>query len=62
MYASAWAYVDDVVGGANHVFIVLYYQHAVAYIAQVLQGGNQAVVIALVQANAGLIKHIHHAR
>ena len=31
-------------------------------VAQVLQRGDQAVVVALVQADAGLVQHIHHAR
>ena len=62
VYASAGAHVDDAVGGTHHVFIVLHHDHAVANVAQVLQRGNQPVVVALVQANTGLVQHIHHAR
>jgi hypothetical protein len=50
------------VGGAHHVLVVLHHDHAVADVAQVLERGDQAVVVALVQADAGLVQHIHHAR
>ena len=49
------------VGHADHVFVVLDHQHAVADVAQVLQRADQAVVVALVQSDAGLVEHIHHA-
>ena len=62
VHASAGAHVDHVVGHADHVFVVLDHQHAVADVAQVLQRANQAVVVALVQADAGLVEHIHHTR
>jgi hypothetical protein len=59
--ARAQAHVDHMVGGAHHVFVMLHHQHAVADVAQVFQGVDQAVVVALVQADAGLVQHIHHA-
>ena len=62
MHASARPHIDDVVGRTHHVFVVLDHDDAVANVPQVLQRGNQAVVVALVQANAGLVQHIHHAR
>ena len=62
VHTGTWAHVDHMVGNANHVFIVLHHQHAVANVAQVLQGANEAVVVALVQTNAGFVQHIHHAR
>ena len=43
------------VGNANHVFVVLDHQHAVADVAQMFERANQAIVVALVQADAGLI-------
>ena len=61
MHASARAHVDHMVSGADHVFVVLHHQHAVADVAQVLQGVDQALVVALVQADAGLVEHVHHA-
>ncbi len=61
-HACAGAHVDHMVGGADHVFVVLDHDHAVAQVAQALQRGNQAVVVALVQADAGFVQHVHHAR
>ena len=61
MHACAGAHVNHMVGGADHVFIVLDHDHAVAQVAQALQRGNQAVVVALVQADAGFVQHVHHA-
>ena len=43
-----------------NVFVVLDHDHAVAQVAQALQRGNQAVVVALVQADAGFVS-THHA-
>ncbi len=62
VHACARAHVDAVFGGANHVFVMFHHDHAVAQVAQPLQGGNEAVVVALMQANAGLVEHIHHPR
>ena len=61
MYPGARADIDNVVGGANSVFIVLNDDHGVAEISQVDQGAKQAFVIALVQADRGLIQYVHHA-
>ena len=40
---------------------MLDHKHAVAKVGQMLQGVDQSVVVALVQTEAGLIKHIHDA-
>ena len=60
MHAGARAHVDTEVGRADHVFVMLHHQHAVANVTQVFEGVDQAVVVSLVQANAGLVQHIHH--
>jgi hypothetical protein len=59
--ARAQAHVDHMVGRADHVLVVLDHEHAVADVAQMAQRADQAVVVALVQADAGLVQHIHHA-
>ena len=59
--AGAGAHVDNEIGFADGVFIVFDHNHAVAQIAQALEGGEQAVVVALVQADGRLVEHIHHA-
>ena len=54
--------VDDVVGGADRLLVVLDDEHAVAEIAQAPQRLDEAHVVALVQADARLVEHVHHAR
>ena len=59
--AGAGAHVHDPVGHADHVLVVLDHDHAVAQVAQVLQRADQAVVVALVQADGRLVQHVHDA-
>jgi hypothetical protein len=61
MHAGAGADVDDVVGAADGVLVVFDDEHGVAHVAQVLQRLQQAVVVALVQADRGLVEHVHDA-
>ena len=53
--------VDDMIGGANGVFIVLDHDHGIADVAQASQGTEQALVVALVQADGGFIQNVHDA-
>ena len=59
--AGAGADVEHVVGGADGVLVVLDHDHGVAEVAQALQGFEQARVVALVQADRGLVEHVEHA-
>ncbi len=59
--AGTGADVDHVVGGADRVLVVLDHDHRIAEVAQPQQGAEQPLVVALVQADAGLVEHIHHA-
>lgn len=59
--AGARAHVDHPIGAADHVLVVLDHDDAVAQVAQVLQGADQPVVVALVQADGWLVQHIHDA-
>jgi hypothetical protein len=59
--AGRRAHVDQVVGGADRVLIVLHHQHGVAEVAQPPQRAQQPLVVALVQADRGFIQHIQHA-
>src|SRR5690606_970691 len=52
---------NNMVGGANGVFIVLDHDHGVADVTQVAQGVEQAIIVALVQTDGGLIKNVHDA-
>ena len=59
--AGAGADVDHLVGGADGVLVVLDHDHGVAEVAQPLQRVEEACVVALVQADRGLVEHVEHA-
>ena len=61
MDAGARADVEDVVGGADRVLVVLDHDHRVAEVAQPLQRLEQPRIVALVQADRGLVQHVEHA-
>ena len=62
VHAGTQAHVHHVVGTEDHVLVVLHHQHRIAQVAQPFQRADQALVVALVQADAGLVQHVHHAR
>jgi hypothetical protein len=53
--------VDDPVGGGDGVLVVLDDDERVAEVAQPGQGLDEAVVVALVQADARLVEDVEHA-
>ena len=59
--AGAGADIDDVIGGADGVFVVLDDDDGVAQIAQADEARQQAGVVALVQADGGFVQDVHHA-
>ena len=59
--AGAGADVEHVVGGADRVLVVLDHDHGVAEVAQALERFEQPRVVALVQADRGLVEHVEHA-
>ena len=59
--AGAGAHVDDVVGDAHGLFVVLDDDDGVAEVAQAQQRVDEAAVVALVQADAGLVEDVEHA-
>ena len=61
MDAGARPHIDEPVGGADRLLVVLDDDHRVAEVAQPLQGREQALVVALVQADRRLVEHIEHA-
>ena len=60
--AGARTEVDDPVGGLDRLLVVLDDEHGVAEIAQAVQRLDQALVVALVQADRRLVEHVQHAR
>ena len=61
VHAGAGADVDHVVGGADGVLVVLDHDHGVAEVAQPPQRFQEPGVVALVQADRGLVEHVEHA-
>ncbi len=61
MDAGGRADVDDIVGGQDRVLVMLDHDDRVAEVAQVLQRVEQAGIVALVQADTGLVEHVEHA-
>ncbi|GJD71291.1 hypothetical protein MMMDOFMJ_4246 [Methylobacterium gnaphalii] len=61
MDSGARADIDDVVGLEDRILVVLDDDHRVAEVSQALEGPEQALVIALVQADRGLVEHVEHA-
>ena len=50
--------VHNVVGGADGVLVVLHHDEGVADVPQVAQGGDELVVVPLVQPDAGLVQDV----
>ena len=61
MTTCAGAEIDDVVGAADGFFVVLDDEHGVAEVAQVFERGEQALVVAMVQTDGGLVENVEHA-
>ncbi len=60
MDPGARPHVDDPVGGADRLFVVLDDDDRVAEVAQPLQGREQPAVVALVQPDRRLVEDIEH--
>ena len=58
--SGAGADVDEIVGGPHGVLVVLHHDEGVAQIPQAAEGGQQLVVVPLVQADGGLVQDIQH--
>ena len=54
-------HLDDVVGGADRVLVVLDDDHRVADVAQALERRDHLDVVLRVQADARLVEHVEHA-
>ena len=59
--ARARPEVDDVVGGAQGLLVVLDDDEGVADVAQVHERVDEPLVVALVEADGGLVEDVEHA-
>ena len=53
-------HVYHVIGRQHHVAVMLYHNHRIAYVTQLLQRMNQALVVPLVQTNARLVQYVKY--
>ncbi len=60
VHAGPRSDVHHVVGQADGIFVVFHHDHRVAQVAQVVEGGKQAVIVSLMKADGRFIKDIHH--
>ncbi len=61
MLPRARAHVDEVVGGAHHLLVVLDDEDGVAEILEPLQRPDQLAVVALVQPDRRLVEDVEDA-
>ena len=59
--AGAGPHVHDIVRAHDRVLVMLDHEHGVAEVAQVAERAEQAGIVALVQADGGLVEHVEHA-
>ena len=60
-HARAGADVDQVLGAADGVFVVLHHDQRVAFGRELVQRVQQDVVVARMQADGGFVEHVAHA-
>ena len=61
MDAGAGAHVDEMIGGADRVLVMLDHQHGVAEAAEALERFEEAVIVLLVEADRRLVEDVEHA-
>ena len=61
MHAGAGADVEHMIRQTDRVLVMLDHDHGIAEVAQPLQRIEQPRIVALVQADRGLVEHIEHA-
>ncbi len=62
LLAGAETEIDDVIGDLDHVGVVFDHQHRVALIAELTQDGDEAKVVARMQADRRLVEHVRACR
>ena len=54
----AWTNVNDVIGRADRLFVVLDDDERVPEVPQLLERGQETPVVSLVQPDGGLVEHV----
>src|SRR5690554_6529898 len=60
VYPRAGADIEYMVGSTDGILVMLYHDHGVAQIAQLNEGLEQPVIVALMQTDGGLVENVHH--
>ena len=53
--------IHDMIRRKHGVFVMLHHQQRVAHIFEILQGGDQLVIVPLVQTDTGFVQNIAHS-
>ena len=61
MHAGTWANVNNMISVPDGIFVVLHYYDSIAQVAQMKQGFQQTVVVALMQADRRFVEDVHDA-
>jgi hypothetical protein len=61
MPARAWAEINNVIGAAHRLFIMLDYHERVSFLAQGRQGVEQPAIIARMQTDRRFIENVKNA-
>ena len=61
VFASAGTDVNQIIRGAHGVFVVFHYENGIFEVAEMLQGGDELIVVALMETDARLIQNIEDA-
>src|SRR4029079_1238364 len=61
MHAGAGTDVDDVIGHADRILVVLDDDDRIAKTAQAIQRSAQSLVVALMEPDRGFVEPVHHA-
>lgn len=61
MLASSRSDVNNPISVFDSVFVMLHNDQRVAKIAQMMQSGDQPLIVTLVQTDGWFVEHIHHA-
>ena len=60
MHTGTGADIHNIISLAHGILIVFDHDQGVAQVAQALHGGDQFIIVALVQADARLVQHVQH--
>ena len=61
VFASARPHVHQIVSAADRVLVMFDHDYGIAQVAQLTEGAQQPVIVALMQSDRGFVENIKHA-